>query len=103
MANLRSIIVRFSSKCKYYLKIYKYVRVPLHFSSIIRGTSETGFLRGQDVGGSAAAERQKGFLTKMSIVSKIFGTYSDHQLRKLEKIADRIEALAPTYKDMGDE
>ncbi len=39
----------------------------------------------------------------MSIVSKIFGTYSDHQLRKLEKIADRIEALAPTYKDMGDE
>ncbi len=39
----------------------------------------------------------------MSIIGKIFGTYSDHQLKKLEKIADRIEALAPTYKDMGDE
>ncbi len=39
----------------------------------------------------------------MSIVSKIFGTYSDHQLRKAGKIADRIRGSRPTYKDMGDE
>ncbi|MGN1446180.1 MAG: preprotein translocase subunit SecA, partial [Eubacteriales bacterium] len=39
----------------------------------------------------------------MSIVTKIFGTYSDHQLKKIEKIASRIEALATTYKQMDDE
>ncbi len=39
----------------------------------------------------------------MGIVSKIFGTYSDHQIKKLEKIAGKIEALASTYKQMSDE
>jgi preprotein translocase subunit SecA len=39
----------------------------------------------------------------MGLVAKIFGTYSDHQLKKVGKIADRIEALADTYRAMSDE
>ncbi len=39
----------------------------------------------------------------MGLITKIFGSYSDHQIKKLEKIADRIEALATTYKNMTDE
>ena len=30
----------------------------------------------------------------MGIMTKIFGSYSDHQVKKLEKIAAKIEALA---------
>ena len=39
----------------------------------------------------------------MGLISKIFGSYSDHQIKKLEKIADQIEALATTYKNMSDD
>ncbi len=39
----------------------------------------------------------------MGLIRKIFGSYSDHQVKKLEKIADKIEALAPTYKNMTDD
>ena len=39
----------------------------------------------------------------MGIMTKIFGTYSDHQVKKLEKIAAKIEALATTYKNMTDD
>ena len=39
----------------------------------------------------------------MGIMTKLFGTYSDHQVKKLEKIAAKIEALATTYKNMTDE
>ncbi len=39
----------------------------------------------------------------MGIITKIFGTYSDHQVKKLEKIAAKIEALASTYKNMTDD
>ena len=39
----------------------------------------------------------------MGIMTKIFGSYSDHQVKKLEKIAGRIEALASTYKNMTDD
>ena len=39
----------------------------------------------------------------MGIMTKIFGTYSEHQVKKLEKIAARIEALATTYKNMTDD
>ncbi len=39
----------------------------------------------------------------MGLLTKIFGSYSDHQIKKLEKIAARIEALATTYKNMTDE
>ena len=38
----------------------------------------------------------------MGLMTKIFGSYSDHQIKRLEKIAQRIEALAPTYKSMTD-
>ena len=36
-------------------------------------------------------------------MTKLFGSYSDHQVKKLEKIAAKIEALASTYKNMTDE
>ena len=39
----------------------------------------------------------------MGIMKKLFGSYSDHQVKKLEKIAAKIEALASTYKNMTDE
>ncbi|MBP3571729.1 MAG: preprotein translocase subunit SecA [Clostridia bacterium] len=39
----------------------------------------------------------------MGIMTKIFGTYSEHQVKKLEKIAAKIEALATTYKNMTDD
>ena len=39
----------------------------------------------------------------MGIMTKLFGSYSDHQVKKLEKIAATIEALASTYKNMSDE
>lgn len=38
----------------------------------------------------------------MSIITKIFGTYSEHQLKKLEPTVNKIEALAPTYADMSE-
>ncbi len=39
----------------------------------------------------------------MGLMTKIFGTYSDHQIKKLEKTAVAIEALADKYKHMTDE
>ena len=39
----------------------------------------------------------------MSIVSKIFGTYSQHQIKKIKKIADKIDALGPSYKNLTDD
>ncbi len=39
----------------------------------------------------------------MGLITKIFGTYSDHQIKKLEKVAAQIEALASTYKNMDDD
>ena len=39
----------------------------------------------------------------MGLFTKIFGTYSEHQVKKLEKIAAKIEALATTYKNMTDD
>ena len=39
----------------------------------------------------------------MGIMTKLFGSYSDHQVKKLEKIAAKIEALASTYKNMSDD
>lgn len=36
----------------------------------------------------------------MSLVTKIFGTYSKRQLKKLRGIADRIDALSETYGSM---
>ncbi len=39
----------------------------------------------------------------MGLITKVFGTYSDHQIKKLEKIAAKIESLADKYKNMTDE
>ena len=39
----------------------------------------------------------------MGLMTKIFGTYSDHQIKKIIPIVDKIEALAPKYKEMSDE
>ncbi|MBR3686152.1 MAG: preprotein translocase subunit SecA [Clostridia bacterium] len=39
----------------------------------------------------------------MGLGTKIFGTYSDRQIKKLEKIANQIEALASKYSAMTDE
>ncbi len=38
----------------------------------------------------------------MSLADKIFGTYSERQLKKLRPIADKIESLAGTYAAMSD-
>ncbi|MBQ9784027.1 MAG: preprotein translocase subunit SecA [Clostridia bacterium] len=37
----------------------------------------------------------------MSLITKIFGTYSQRQIKKLKVIADRIDALADTYRAMS--
>ncbi len=37
----------------------------------------------------------------MSVITKIFGTYSQRQLKKLKAIADRIDELADTYRAMS--
>ena len=39
----------------------------------------------------------------MGIMTKIFGTYSEHQVKRLEKTAAKIEALADKYKRMTDD
>ena len=38
----------------------------------------------------------------MSLFTKIFGTYSDHELKKIYPIADQIEALEEEYKALTD-
>ena len=37
----------------------------------------------------------------MSLSDKIFGTYSDRQIKKINKIVNQIEALAPKYAEMS--
>ena len=39
----------------------------------------------------------------MSLLTKIFGTYSDHQIKKIVPIVNKIEALGPKYKEMSEE
>ena len=38
----------------------------------------------------------------MKLIDKIFGTYSERQLKKIYPIVDKIEELAPKYKNMTD-
>lgn len=38
----------------------------------------------------------------MGLIQKIFGTYSDHQIKKIIPIVDKIESLAPRFADMSD-
>ena len=44
-----------------------------------------------------------GELKHMGLLDKIIGTYSQRQVKKIMPIVDKIEALAPTYKEMSDE
>ena len=37
----------------------------------------------------------------MGLIKAVFGTYSQRQIKKLKKLANRIEALALTYKEMS--
>ena len=39
----------------------------------------------------------------MSLITKIFGTYSDHQLKKLEPTVKAVEALADQYRNMSEQ
>lgn len=39
----------------------------------------------------------------MGLFSKIFGSYSDHQIKKIKKYADQIEALGERFKNMSDD
>ena len=38
----------------------------------------------------------------MSLITKVFGTYSDHQIKKILPTVNKIEALADKYKAMSD-
>ena len=38
----------------------------------------------------------------MGLFAKIFGSYSDHQIKKLKVIADKVDALASKYEAMSD-
>ena len=38
----------------------------------------------------------------MGVLTKMFGTYSEHQLKKLRKTIDKIEALEEHYRAMPD-
>ncbi len=38
----------------------------------------------------------------MKIIDKVFGTYSDRQIKKIKPTVDKIESLAPKYKAMSD-
>ena len=39
----------------------------------------------------------------MGLINKIFGTYSERQLKKIYPLVDKIEALADKYKNMSNE
>ena len=39
----------------------------------------------------------------MSIITKLFGTHSDHELKRIRPIVDRIEALRPSMLELSDE
>ena len=39
----------------------------------------------------------------MGLFTKLFGTYSDRELKKIRPIVDKIEALEPTYAALSDE
>lgn len=39
----------------------------------------------------------------MGLIEKIFGTYSDRELKRIRPVVDKIEALAHTYAQMTDE
>ena len=40
---------------------------------------------------------------KMSVIEKIFGTHSSRELKRIEPLVDKIEALRPTMQSLSDE
>ena len=38
----------------------------------------------------------------MGFLEKIFGTHSDHELKRIRPIADKVEALEEEYKALTD-
>ena len=42
------------------------------------------------------------FKKKMKLVDKVFGTHSERELRRIEHLADQIEALRPTMLELSD-
>ena len=38
----------------------------------------------------------------MSLIDKIFGSFSDKELKKIRPLADKVLALEPTYQAMSD-
>ncbi len=47
-----------------------------------------------------SVERQ---VSPMGLITKFFGTHSDRELKKIDKLVDRIEALEESYKALSDE
>ncbi len=47
--------------------------------------------------------RRCGMTDMMKLMDKLFGTYSERQIKKIEPIANQIEALGPRYAEMTDE
>ena len=39
----------------------------------------------------------------MSIISKIFGTHSQHEVKRIIPIVNKIEALAPEFEKLTDD
>ena len=39
----------------------------------------------------------------MGLFDKLFGTYSEREVKKINPVVDRIEALGPEYKALSDE
>ena len=39
----------------------------------------------------------------MGLMSKLFGTYSDRELKRIQPLADQVLALENTYQKMSDE
>ena len=39
----------------------------------------------------------------MKLIDKVFGTYSQRQVKKILPLVDKIDSLGPTYKAMSDE
>ena len=39
----------------------------------------------------------------MGIIQKLFGTHSEHELKRIYPIVDKIEALRPTMQALSDE
>ena len=41
-------------------------------------------------------------LNKMGIIEKIFGTHSEHELKRIYPIVDQIDALEPEMQKLSD-